>query len=232
MISYRDVAGLLAHHDGECVCGLGDAQGGAVAQSKRAGHIGVMAYGKYASGGFYASAIDDHGSVVERGVLEENVLYQARVYLGVDYVAALLVVFEWHILLYHYQRAGLAFRHVHACIHDRHHAGVYVLGVLLLPVVEKGCEKFPPLFGSQFHEKPLYLVLENDHEYEQTYAHHFVEDGAYELHLEDLGGHYPYQHEGEHPVKNVYGARLFHYLIEIVEHQRHYHYVEYILYSE
>ena len=49
----------------------------------------------------------NHSTVVERGVLEEYILYQAGIDVGVDYVAGLLVVVERHLPLEAYERTCL-----------------------------------------------------------------------------------------------------------------------------
>ena len=39
---------------------------------------------------------------------------------------------------------------------------------------------------AEAYKKPLDLVLEKNHEDNQTYAHEFVEHSAYELHFQNL----------------------------------------------
>ena len=64
-VGYRYVAGFLAYDYGQCVGGLSNAKGGAVAQAERAWHVAVVAYGEDAAGGFDAAMGDNHGAVVE-----------------------------------------------------------------------------------------------------------------------------------------------------------------------
>ena len=94
------------------------------------GNVHVVAHWQDAAGGRDASAGDDHGPVVQRRVLEEDVLDQAHVDVGVDDVAGLLVVVQGHFLLQDYEGAGLGARHGVAGVDHGQGHGV-VLGLVL-----------------------------------------------------------------------------------------------------
>lgn len=86
-----DVARLFRHHNRKGIRGLRDAECGAMTQTERAGDVAVMTHGKDASAGIDAVMVDDHRAVVERGVLEKDILDESRVDVGVYYVAAAFV---------------------------------------------------------------------------------------------------------------------------------------------
>jgi len=109
---------------------------------------------------------------------------------------------------------------------------MYVVFSIFVAVMEERCEKRPSFFRPEFHQKALDLVLKNNHQNQQSYAHHLVENRADKLHLQNLGGHHPYENEREHTVEYVDCARFLHYLIEIIKHQGHDQNVEHIFYSE
>ena len=80
-----------------------------------------MAHGKDASRSHKTPVGKDKSAVVEWRVLEEDILDEAGVYVGIDYVAGLLVVVERNRLLDDDKCAGLGLGHRHASIYHRHH---------------------------------------------------------------------------------------------------------------
>ena len=225
----RDVARLFRHDDGQCVGYLGDAQCRAVTQSHRFGNLVVVRYRQDAGRGGNAVVGNDEGAVVQRTVLEEDVLDEPRVHVGIDGVAGVLVVVERYPLFDDDEGARLGLGHVHAGIDDRYDVGLFAL----LLVFEEEVEEEPPsLVGAQLHEKPFDFVLKQNDENEQTHAHELVHDGADEPHVEYLFDHDPHPHEGQHPGKDAYRARLLHHLVEGVEQQGHDEYVDNVFYAE
>ena len=78
-----------------------------MAQTEIFGNVHVVAYRQNTPDRSNPVAGYYHRSVVERRILEENILYQAGVDVGVDFIACLLEVGEGHLALEHYQRACL-----------------------------------------------------------------------------------------------------------------------------
>lgn len=74
-----------------------------VTQTQLLGYVHVMAHGKMHPAGGHTATGYDHGAVMQRGVLEEDVFYQARVYGRVYHVPGLLVIGQGHGALEHYQ---------------------------------------------------------------------------------------------------------------------------------
>ena len=113
-----DAAGLLADHDHVGVALLGDADGGLVAHAEPRREVGALRDREGAAGGDDAVAGDDHGAVVERGVLEEDVHDQAPADLGVHHVAGGDDVLQGILLLDDDERSLLLRGHLPAGFGD------------------------------------------------------------------------------------------------------------------
>lgn len=122
--------------------------------------------------------------------------------------------------------------HVHACVHYGHDPPARILAGTLMAVLKQFFQEPPPLVGAKFLKKPLDLLLKQDHEHQQAYAHELVEDSAYQPHAEDLGGHNPHHDEREHAEEYVDRARLLHEPVQVEQQQRHDQYVESVFDSE
>lgn len=68
---------------------------------------------------------------------------------------------------------------------------------------------------TQLHEKPLYLVLKQYHNNQQSYAHELVKDSSYKFHLHELGCNYPYHYKCEYAKKYVESTAFFHYSVQV-----------------
>ena len=106
-----------------------------MAQSKLLGDVEIVADGQDAAGGEDAVLADNHSSVVERRVLEEDVLDEPLVDVRIDGLASADDIGQRGIALDDDECSHLALRHLHACHHDGHDVAlelfpVFVLGVL------------------------------------------------------------------------------------------------------
>ena len=81
-------------------------------------------------------------------------------------------------------------------------------------------------------EHALDLVLKEDHEHNQAYAHEFVDYRARKPHVEDLVGKHPYHYERENAVEKRQCAAALHQPVEVIEHDGDYEYVDYVFDSE
>ena len=194
-------------------------------------NIHVVAYRKDTPHRDDAPPRYDHSPVVERRVLEEYVLDQARIDVGVYDVARLLVVVERHLPLEAYQRTRLRLRHRKARVDHCHHESVIGVG-LLRPVMEDALKltQMPP--RSYLYQETLYLVLEKNHEHYEADAHELVEYRARKLHVEDLGSHHPDHDEEQHAVEETDRPGALHKLIYIEEQSPDYQNVKYVFYSK
>jgi len=85
---------------------------------------------------------------------------------------------------------------------------------------------------AKFHQKPLNLVLKQNYEHKQTYAHEFVKNSSYQLHLQNLRSQNPDHYKGKHPEKYIYSTALLHYAVKVVKQQRGYRNVKSVSYSK
>ena len=111
VFGYRDVAGLFADDDADGIRDLTHAQGGSVAQTQLFGDVHVVAHGEDAAYRHYAVVGDDHRAVMQRGVFEKDIFDEAGVDVGIDYVACLLIIGQWHLALEYNQGSCLRLRH-------------------------------------------------------------------------------------------------------------------------
>ena len=233
LYSHRYAPRLLRHHHGYGVAALRYAQRGAVAQPQVLGNVVAVRHGQYASGGADAFFRYDHGSVVQRRVLEEDVLYESLVDVGVYQVARLHDVVEPHRALYDYERAHLAPRHVDAR-HHYGHDGLLVSPGLLRAVAreEEPRHHLEAAVCAERVEKLAYLFLEKHDESYHTDAHQLVHNRPEETHLYNLANEKPYYHEDDDAYEDIERTALLHEAVNIIEHHRHKDDVHHILYSE
>lgn len=228
LVGDGDVTRLLTHHYGKRVSGLRDSESRAVTQTEAAGYVAVVADREDTSGALQAVVHHDERAVVQRRVLEEDVLNQAGVDEGVDHVAALLIALQRYILLYHDECAGLGLGHVHAGVDNGQHEAAHISLLGVTRVVEEVAQKRPLLVVAQRHKEALYLVLEQDDKHKQPYAHELVENRADEFHLENLRGEHPDNDKGQDSEEYVDGAALLHDLVDVVEQKCGKRYIEYV----
>ena len=221
---------LLAHNHANRVGDLTHAECRAVTQAEILGNVHVMAHRQDAPRSRDPVARYYHRAVVQRRILEENILYEANVDVGVDAVAGLLILRQRHLALEDYQRAGLRLRHGHAGVDHAHHLRMVAVVVLLMP--EQLHEAAQVAVGAYVDEHTLYLVLEEDDEHYQADAHELVDDRAREPHVEDLIRHHPHDDEGEHAVEQRERAAVLHQAVKVEEKQGDYQDVDYVFDSE
>ena len=167
---------------------------------------------------------------MERGILEEYILYQTHVDVGVDDVAGVLKISERHLALKHDEGPGLCLAHAHACIYHGHDPRVLHLTRTL--VAEQLAEIFPFLIRTDVYEEALYLILEKDNQYYQADTHELVENSACKPHLKDFGGYDPEGEKHQHSVEQAQSAAAFHKFVDIEKQQRDNQYVDYVFYSK
>lgn len=228
---HGDVACLLAHYDADGIRDLTQAQGRTVTQAEALRDIHVMAYGKYAPHGHNAVGGDYHGTVMEGGVLEEDIFDQAHIDVGIDYVAGFLIVGQGHLALHAYQCAGLGFRHGDAGIYYGHDLGVDL--VIIIVITMKQPAQMPPsAVGAYVDQEALDLILKDDDKHYETYAHELVEDCARQAHIQYLGRDDPDHDKEQDTIKQAQGAAALHHTVYVVEQHPDEQDVKDIFYSE
>ena len=204
-----------------------------MAQSQFFRNVVTVRHGQYTSCGTDAFFRDDHGSVVQRRVLEEDVFYESLIDVGVYQVAGLHYIVEPHGALYHDECAHLAPRHVDA----RHHNGHYCLlvGLRILRSsarCEEPGDNLEAAVRTERIEELAYLFLKKYDETDDTDAHQLVHNRTEEPHLEHLADEKPYYYEHYDADEHIQRPALLHEAINIIEHHRHKNNIHYILYSE
>lgn len=177
-----------------------------MAQPEMARHVGVVAHGQNTTGGFDAIVGYDHGAVVERGILEEDIFDKTGVDARIDDIARHLVTLQGYAALYHDKCAGMALRHIDAGVND----GKYdFMHRLFLPVgigtlhSEEFAQKTPALSISELDEQALDLIGEEDHDDEQAEAYKLIEYRAYQFHFKYLRSHYPHHDKSQNAVEEI-----------------------------
>ena len=163
-------------------------------------------------GGAYAVVHDYHCAVVEGAVLEEDVLYEACVDVGVDDVSAADVFLKVVLAGDDYQRAGFGAGHI-AAGHDEFHDGERCLFLLIALATEYLgylFEEVPVLARAEAREEAAYLVLENHDEGDCADVDEAVEYGAHQLQFEDMDNEKPEENECEDADEDVGSPGGFH----------------------
>ena len=155
-----------------------------MAQPKFLGNVKAVADGQYAAGSAYLLADDDHGTVVQRRVLEEDVLYEPLINQGIDALASSHDVVEWCGALNDYQGAHFLFAHAHAR-HDDGHDELFQLFfvVLFVAIGEQPSQHLHALMGAEVIKELADVLLEEDYQSDDTNGNQLVHDAAQQFHL-------------------------------------------------
>ena len=82
-----NITRLLRNDDSHSIGSLCDTQGRTVAQTERAGHVTVVAYRKNTSCSLELVVRQNKSAIVEGLILEENILNQTCIDIGINHVA-------------------------------------------------------------------------------------------------------------------------------------------------
>ena len=155
-VCHRDASGFFGYDDGQGVGFLRYTHGCTVAEAKLLRDVQVVRDGEDASGCYDLLVADNHRSVVQRAVLEEDILDEALVYVGIDGFSGTDNLVEWDAFFNHNQCSGLSFAHAHTGHDDGHDVGFLVL-VLFAWVKES--EDVSPTFMRTYGNKELADVV-------------------------------------------------------------------------
>ena len=159
-VCHRDASGFFGYDDGQGVGFLRYTHGCTVAEAKLLRDVQVVRDGEDASGCYDLLVADNHRSVVQRAVLEEDILDEALVYIGVDGVSASDDFVQWEVLFDYNQGTGLALAHAHAGHNDGHDVGS--LHLFLLTSAEEAEQVSLAFMGTYGDEELADIVLEED----------------------------------------------------------------------
>ena len=207
-----------------------------MAKAEFLGNVEVVAHGEDASCGTQTVTGDDERSVVQGRVLEEDVLDEALVHVGIDDVARGDDVVERHVALQDDEGSHLVFRHGHTCHDHGHDAATQTVavgsgGVAVLRG-EEAHQSAYALMAAEVVEELTDVVLEDDDDGNHAHGDELVEDGAEEAHLQYLRYEHPHHDEHDDAHEGVERARLAHQPVDIEKQQGYQQYVDEVLKAE
>ena len=164
---------------------------------------------------------DDHCPVMQRGILEKDVLYKPLVDVRVDHVTCRHDVIQRHITLNDDQRSHFPTTHIHRRHHYRHDNLLDIPPLFLLTPreSEEPQERADSLMGTQIVEELTDILLEQHDQGDDTHTDQLVENRAKQSHLQHLRHEKPDDDEHHNTREHVQRARVAHQPIDVVEHQ-------------
>ena len=173
---------------------------------------------------------DDHCPVMQRTVLEENILYQPLVYIGIDHLSRTHNIVQRHIMFNDNQRTDFLFAHTDAC-HDNRHNFIMLHTLFLIPRKETH-QSAGMLMRTECKQEAAYLVLKQNNKRQHPHADQFVEDRPQKLHLQHLRNHQPNQNEHQDARKHVDRTGRFHQFVRIIKQESYQQNVYKIFYAK
>ena len=162
------------------------------------GNVRPVCHGKLAAGGHNTVSLDYHGAVVQRGILEENVHYQASVNLGLKAVSRGHNLVQGRFLLDHNEGAGMLRRHGADGFREFHHrAGAHPF----LLDAQQPVEQVPGAFGqARIDGQPVEHMpdfrLEQDDDGQYAHIQEGIEQHRHHAHVKRA--HNGLQHQQDH----------------------------------
>ena len=230
-IGRGDVARLFAHHDGQRIGLFADTLCGTMSKAELLGNVEVVADGQDARSSSNPAFRDNHGAVVQRAVLEEDVLDESLCYLSINLFTGSHELAKRQVVLKHDERADVLLAHVHASHHDGEDSLTFVSElacILMLVEPEEAEEAMRTVSSAYVVEETTYVLLKQDDDGKSTDAYKLVEDAAKQLHLEHLADDNPATDEEQDAIEDVDGARLLHQLVAIEKYYRNKKDVDYV----
>ena len=189
-----------------------------MAQAIVSGNIGLLRNGQDASGRRDAVVADNHGTVVQRAVFEEDILNQRMGYVGVDGDTCRNDIIQIVVAREQDERSLLDIRHVEAGLGDRVDVQVHIT---------PDAQKLEPLgqlallgLRSDGEEETPYLRLENDDERNETHTDKGTKDGGQHFHLQGLD-QLPDEENGHDADEDAHGGGAFQEAVKAIEKARH-----------
>ena len=152
-------------------------------------YVGLFCYRQCASRGDNPVPCDDKGSVVERGVLEEQVHYQASVYSRIDTVSCAYDFLKGSVVGNHDECSGLVFGHSSARLRHVVHgfASGYISGAALLAeylVQEGSAFGAAHIPAAKSHQELSDLRLEDHDECDESHIQYGLHNVGHQPHIE------------------------------------------------
>ena len=186
-------------------------------QSQRLGDVGVVGHRQDATGCGDMLSAYDHGSIVERRVLKEDILDEALRDISVDVVTGVDVFVEPNAVFDDNQGPHVSFAHVHTCHHDGKDVFVAVIGRTFGP--EEANQVGLAMVDTDGGEETTYFFLKQDDQRECSHINDSVENGSKQSEIEELLNNDPYENKDDDAGEDVGGTRLLHETVDVVEKQ-------------
>ena len=184
---YGDATRFLRHYNDHGVAVLRHTHRSTVAQTEFLGDVETMGYRQNTSRSLDALTRDNHGTIVQWGVLEEDVLDETLVDVGVDFVACVCYVVERCGALNNDKGTHFSFAHVHAGKNDGHNClPACPTAAFFLFLLEESQQQSHPLVGTDVVEEFANVLLEQDDKTNHSHAHQLVHDRTKQAHFEYL----------------------------------------------
>ena len=166
-----------------------------MAESQFLRNIEVMTHRQNTSGCHDALIAHHHGSIMKRRILEENILYQPLVNLGVYLLTRIHDVLQWNASLYNDKSTYVFLRHTHTRHHNRHDGLLVSLLLALLAGVEEPNQPAHTFLRTYLIEESTDILLEDDDEGDDSHAHQFIQDRTQQAHFQYLTHKEPDKYE-------------------------------------
>ena len=141
-----------------------------MAQTQFLWNVQVVAHWKYTACGTDALMGNDHCTIMERRILEENVFYQSLIDARVKPFASGHDVIEWGGTLNHDECTNLLLTHAQTRHHDGHDGLLQLFWVVLIAAVgEEATQRLYSLMGAHVIKKLPDVFLKQDDEGYHTY---------------------------------------------------------------
>ena len=176
-------AGLLGHHHHHRVGDFTGAQGSMVPGTQFLGHIGILGQGHHASGKGNPAVLDDHGAVMQGGIVEKDITQQLLRHQCIDLGAGFVVFVQMLFPGKHDQGAHLFLAHDLTGPDGLGDHGVYLLDGL------GGTEDGTQPHGAQVVQHPPQFRLEQHHKGQQSDGQQLAEQPVQGIKMQFAGCH-------------------------------------------
>ena len=218
VVGQRYATCLLRHNNDDSIRHLAHTQSGTVTHTIGLRHI-LACYWKYALSSNHPIATDNHTTIVQRSILEEDILDERLRHLSVDSDTALLHNAEVVRLLDDNESTNLLLTHTTTSIHDRLKLDVVL--DLAVAEVEDARQPLEALTLAAYGLKEVAdLGLEDDDDGYYTHRDNLSEDCREEHQIERLN-QYPQQVYEEYTQHNIWCTRSLHSAINTIKQRRH-----------
>ncbi len=157
-MSNGDSACLLGDDDSKTVAFLGYSECSPMTQSKTLRNIAVVGNGEDTSCRHKPVVADNKRTIVEGGILKEDVLYQTLTDVCIYLLTCIGKLFETYMILNDYESSDLLFSHAHARHHNRHDVGL--IRIVFRLTMKIATEYRCPSCRTDGGEEVTYIVLE------------------------------------------------------------------------